>query len=96
MLKRGYSRMGVEFARNLSGNARLRIAILGQAPPISTLSFVVHTREKAEVSRRFLSENLFGSKLGKERWPLEAMILLRSRSFELLSRLVIPKRSPHI
>ena len=50
---------------SLSENACRRIAILGQVPPISTLCFVVHNREKVEVSPKILSENLFGRKLGK-------------------------------
>ena len=52
--------------RNLSGNARRRIALLSQAPPLPTLSFVVQSREKAEVGRKILSENLFRPKLGED------------------------------
>ncbi len=52
---------------SLSENACRRIAILGQVSPLPALSFVLHSRAKAEVGRRFLSENLCCGKLGKER-----------------------------
>jgi hypothetical protein len=57
--------MPVELVRNLSENARRGIAILGHVPPISTLSFVVQSKEKAKVGDQVLSENLFERKLGK-------------------------------
>ena len=44
---------------DLSENAWRGKVLPGQVSPVPTLSFVVETREKAKVSRRFLSENLF-------------------------------------
>jgi hypothetical protein len=41
--------------KNLSQNACRGIAILGHAPPIPALSFVLHSRAKAEVGCGFLS-----------------------------------------
>ena len=50
---------------NSSQNARRRIAILGHAPPIPTLRFVVQSKEKGKVGPKILSENLFERKLGE-------------------------------
>jgi hypothetical protein len=52
---------------SLSENACRRIAIPGQVSPLPTLTFVLHSREKAEVGRKFLSENLYCGKLGEKR-----------------------------
>jgi hypothetical protein len=51
----------------LSENARRRIAILGQVPPIPALTFVLQSREKAKGGPRFLSENLLQPKLGEDK-----------------------------
>jgi len=49
----------------LSENTRRGIGLLGQVPPIPTLCFVRKSREKAKVSCKILSENLFEGKVGK-------------------------------
>jgi len=64
--RRNYAEMQNRFISNSSENARRGIAILSQAPPILTLSFVLQSREKARVSGSILSENLFERKLEKK------------------------------
>jgi hypothetical protein len=61
--------------KNSSENTCRRIAILGQVSPIPTLRFVIHSRGKAKVGSKILSENLLGMKVRKKKCQMSAMIL---------------------